>query len=80
MNSSRFKLTTQDLISWVQNAAFFLAPVAFIFIAFVQVNLEDGFQWSDFAPNSFVMGSITTYVLSESLALIKKWYSQHSYT
>ena len=72
-NSERFELNGKDIKSWLKTAVLFLVPVVLIYVAYVQGQMIDGFEWSDFTPNLFVQGSMVGYVLAEITALLKKF-------
>lgn len=74
------KLTWEDVKSWAKNALFFLIPVVLIYLASVQQNMaEEGFQWTDLAPNLLTIGAMINYIIGELTALLKKWFSENQY-
>lgn len=74
--ANEYKLTKTDQTKWIKNTVLFSAPVALIYLGFVQTGITtDGFQWSDFIPNEFVIGSMITYLISTTIDLIKKFIS-----
>jgi hypothetical protein len=79
MVSKRFSLNKEDVFLWAKMAFIFLAPVALIYFAFVGKGLENGFDWADFVPDRFVMGSIATYIIGQILALAKKFVQVNKY-
>ena len=79
MKSDKNELIKRDIHSWFKTALQFLLPVVLIYIVFVQSNMQDGFGWSDFIPNTFVQGAMVAYILNEILALIKKYLESTKY-
>lgn len=77
MADNQYKLTSTDRVKWLTNAGLFAAPVALIYLMFIQTNITlDGFQYTDFRPNEFVIGSMVTYVISSLIDLTKKFVSK----
>lgn len=70
--SKAWKLSSEDWLRWGKNALVFLAPVAVIYFAFVQVNLGDGFSSSDFAPNQVVIGAALLYLVNTAMDFFRK--------
>lgn len=76
MESDKYELSKTDWRKWAINVALFASPVALIYLGTVQGNINnDGFQWTDFQTNQFVIGSMITYVVSSAIDLIKKYVS-----
>ena len=72
-------LTRHDLSSWLKTAIVFTIPVWLIYFTAVQAAFSNGFEWSDFIPNQLTQGSIVGWVLSQVLALLRKWGTEKIY-
>lgn len=68
----RLILSGEDFNKWFKIAVLFSAPVLIIYVGFVLNNIQDGFEWSDFAPNQVVIGACVAYILNEVLAYLKR--------
>lgn len=80
MVSPSRSLTGDDVKQWLKNTAIFFAPVALIYLLFVQANLQDGVSVTDFVPNALVVGAMTLYVINTLIDLIRKFATQNTYT
>lgn len=67
------ELTRTDQKKVWTNIFIFIAPVLLIYLGYVQTGIGDGFAWADFVPNAFVAGSITTYLISTLIDIIRKF-------
>lgn len=66
------RLTTHNRQRWIDNAILFLTPLGIIYLSQVSANLQDGFEWSDFAITPVMMGAISLYVVNTLLDLLRK--------
>lgn len=72
---NRLKLTTIQLHKWLTNVGVFLIPMFTNYLGYLgTVLMAEGhvFSFSDFIPNSFVMGGIAYYLQSILLDYGKK--------
>lgn len=69
------RLQNLDWCKWGKNTALFFAPVALIYLFFVQANLGDGFTVEDFVPSQTVIGSMVLYLINVIIDFIKKFVS-----
>lgn len=66
------KLTRSKKQKWLKNTGIFLAPVVVIYLVFTQTNLQDGFDWNDFAPTKEVVGAMCLYVVNVGMDYLRK--------
>ena len=66
-------LKALDWGKWRMNALIFSAPMALIYLFATQNNIADGFEWADFVPNMFTLGSIASYLISTAIDFFKKF-------
>ena len=72
--SEKWSLSRLDVKKWGRNALIFFSPLAILYIGFVISNINlDGFAWTDFRPNSIIIGSMMLYVLNTLLDLFRKF-------
>lgn len=68
------RLLTLDWSKWIFNTLVFAAPLAILYLLFVQANINiDGFQVTDFQPTKEVIGGMILYVINVLLDFFKKY-------
>lgn len=72
----KYTLTRTDVNKWLRNAALFAAPVALIYLTYVQSQIADGFSTSDLLPSAFVVGSMATYLINTLIDIVRKYVSK----
>jgi len=76
MKNYRFELNNEELKKWFLDSMYFLAPLAIMYISFVQGNINNnGFQSSDFVPDDLVIGGMILYILNTAFNFFKKFVS-----
>lgn len=70
--SKSWKFNSADFSAWLNNSLVFLAPLAVVYFGFVQANLQDGFSFSDFAPNDAVVGAFVLYIVNTATDFFRK--------
>lgn len=72
-------LIKQDWVKWRSNTLRFFLPVLTIYLGYVSQNLNDGFSWMDFIPNTFVAGTMSLYIVNTLQDLITKYSNEDKY-
>ena len=68
------KVSKLDWDKWIDNTLLFIRPLAVIYLGSVVVGINaDGFQLSDFNPDTVVIGAMVLYVLNVLLDFFKKF-------
>lgn len=70
--STAWAINRTEILKWGKNALIFLAPVIAIYLVFVQANLADGYNLSDFVPNPIVIGAMLLYAINSILDFFRK--------
>ena len=65
-------LEKKEKSRWLRNALIYLAPLGVLYLIFVQANIGDGFQWSDFKPSDQVIGGGFLYLINTTLDYLRK--------
>lgn len=58
---------------WLKNTGLFITPVVLLYFVFVQNNMTDGFETTDFVPTKEVIGAMVLYVINVIIDLLKKF-------
>lgn len=70
----REKLLSLDWNKWINNTLVFTAPVAILYLIFIQAEIrKDGIQWEDFKPSAEVAGAMVLYLTNVLLDFFKKY-------
>lgn len=73
MESKRFTINQEKASKILKNSLLFLAPVAILYLVFVQVKLGDGFDVQDLVPTKEVIGGMVLYVINTLLDILRKF-------
>ena len=65
--------TQENTQKWLINTGLFFAPLAILYLVFVQANItSNGFQVTDFIPTSEVIGGMILYAINTVLDYLRK--------
>ena len=72
-NSKAWQFSWEDFNKFFRNTMVFLAPVTLIYLGALALNVKDnGFQWTDFYVNNFVVGAMFLYLINVGIDFLSK--------
>ena len=71
--SPQLTMSALDWKKWVVDALYFILPIAAIYLAYVQINMQDGAAWRDFIPNNVTITAMVVYIINTLQNLLRKF-------